>query len=164
MWSARKGPGLEFRPRWLLLLLLFGHPNQGPNCSKIAPGCFTAIGDKAPPAAHDGSEVAHTLNRRCCPHIVHGGHSWCLPSSLSLSVGWSHECWLVRATGGSLPWRRYSPTPITLQLKGEHGEPTPTFDRGLLMRPCGSKHNKKLASGLRRSQLNKINFKKKLFF
>ncbi len=59
-----------------LSLLLF-------DCSRTAPG------DRAPPAAHDNSEVARALNRRCYPHTGNGGHSWCLSSSLSLLVGFS---------------------------------------------------------------------------
>ncbi len=31
------------------------------------------IGDKAPPAARDSSEVARPLNRRCYPHTGDGG-------------------------------------------------------------------------------------------
>ncbi len=31
---------------------------QGLKCSRRAPSCFTLIGDKAPPAARDSSEVA----------------------------------------------------------------------------------------------------------
>ncbi len=45
--------------------------------------------DKALPAAHDDSEVVRALNQRCYPHTGNGGHSWCLSSSISLSVGFS---------------------------------------------------------------------------
>ncbi len=51
------------------------------------PGYITQIGDKAPPAARDNSEIAHPLNQRCYPPSGNGGHGWCLSSSLSLSVG-----------------------------------------------------------------------------
>ncbi len=47
------------------------------------------IGDEAATAAHDSSEVARTLNGRCYPHTGNGEHSWCLSSSLPLSVGFS---------------------------------------------------------------------------
>ncbi len=53
------------------------------------PGYFTLNGDKAAPAARDSSEVARSLNQRCYPHTGNGGHSWCLSSSPSLSVGFS---------------------------------------------------------------------------
>ncbi len=59
------------------------------NCSRRAPGYFTLIGDKAPHAARDSSEVARSLNRRCYPHAGNGEDSWCLSSSLFLSVGFS---------------------------------------------------------------------------
>ncbi len=52
------------------------------------------IGNKTP--------ITRTLNRRCYPHTGNGGHSWCLSSSLSLSVG----CCSLRTTGGSLPCGR----------------------------------------------------------
>ncbi len=45
------------------------------------------MGDKAQPAARDCCEVTRILTRRCYPHTGNGGHSWCLSSSLSLSVG-----------------------------------------------------------------------------
>ncbi len=45
--------------------------------------------DKASPAARDNSGVACALNVRCYPPTGNGGHSWCLSSSLSLSVGFS---------------------------------------------------------------------------
>ncbi len=57
------------------------------------------IGDKAPPVAHGSSEVARAFNRLCYPHTGSSGHSWCLSSSLSWSVGFS-GC-QVRATGDS---------------------------------------------------------------
>ncbi len=38
------------------------------------------IGDKAPPATYDSSDVARALNQRCCPHNGDGGHSWGLSS------------------------------------------------------------------------------------
>ncbi len=47
------------------------------------------IGDKAPPAARDRSEVARAKNQRCHPHTRSDGHGWCLSSSLSLLVGFS---------------------------------------------------------------------------
>ncbi len=43
------------------------------------------IGDKAPPAARNSSEVAGVLN----PRTGNGDHGWCLSSSLFLSVGFS---------------------------------------------------------------------------
>ncbi len=59
-------------------------------CSRRAPGYFTPlIGDKGPPAARYSDEVASALNGRLNPRPVNGGHSWCLSSSLSLSVGFS---------------------------------------------------------------------------
>ncbi len=64
---------------WLLFLVLFGCSAKSSNSQE----------DKAPSAARDNSEVAHALNRRCYPHTGNGGHSWCLSSSLSLSVGFS---------------------------------------------------------------------------
>ncbi len=39
------------------------------------------------PAIRDSSEVARAQNQRCYPHTGNGGHSLCLSSSLSLSVG-----------------------------------------------------------------------------
>ncbi len=54
---------------------------------KKSAGLLHQIGDKAPPAAHDSSEVARALNRLCYLHTGNGGHSRCLSSSLSLSVG-----------------------------------------------------------------------------
>ncbi len=56
-------------------------------CSKRASRYLTLVGDKAPPAARNGNEVARALNQRCYPHTVNGGHSWCLSSNRSLSVG-----------------------------------------------------------------------------
>ncbi len=47
---------------------------------KISAWLCTLNGDKAPPAAHDSSEVAHW--KRLSNH-------WCLSSSLSFSVGFS---------------------------------------------------------------------------
>ncbi len=35
------------------------------------------ICDSASPTAHDSSEVAHALNRRCYPHTGKSGYSWC---------------------------------------------------------------------------------------
>ncbi len=49
------------------------------------------IGDKAPPSARDSGEVARSLSRGCYPHTGKGGHSWCLSSSPSLSVGFSTQ-------------------------------------------------------------------------
>ncbi len=63
------------------------HPEL--NCSKTAPGFFTPIGDKAPPAARYSSEVARALDGRCYSHTGNGELSWCLSSSLPLSVGFS---------------------------------------------------------------------------
>ncbi len=40
-------------------------------------------------AARDRSEIAPALSRRCYPHAENSEHSWCLSSSLSLSVGFS---------------------------------------------------------------------------
>ncbi len=34
---------------------------------------FTLIGDKAPPAARDSSEVARSLKQSCYPHTGNGG-------------------------------------------------------------------------------------------
>ncbi len=45
------------------------------------------IGDKAPPAAHDSSEVARALNRLCYLRTGNGGHCSCLISSLSTTEG-----------------------------------------------------------------------------
>ncbi len=45
---------------------------------------FHQIGDKAPPVP-----PVRTLNQCCYPHTGHGGHSWRLSISLSLSVGFS---------------------------------------------------------------------------
>ncbi len=47
------------------------------------------IGDKAPPAARNSSEVVRTLKQRCYPHTGNDEHSWCLSSNLSLSVVFS---------------------------------------------------------------------------
>ncbi len=58
-------------------------------CSRRAPGYLTLIGDKAPPAARDSSEVGRALKQRCYPDTANGGYRWCLSSSLSLSVGFS---------------------------------------------------------------------------
>ncbi len=49
------------------------------------PSYFTLIGDKAPPAARDSSEVARAFNRRFYPHTGNGA----LSSSLSLTIGFS---------------------------------------------------------------------------
>ncbi len=54
------------------------------------------IGDKAPSAARDRSEVVRALNRRCYPHAGNGVHSWCLSSSSPLLEGCSS--FPVRAT------------------------------------------------------------------
>ncbi len=48
-----------------------------------------SIGDKAPPATRDSSEVARAQRQHCYLHTGKGGHSWCLSSSLSLSVEFS---------------------------------------------------------------------------
>ncbi len=55
-------------------------------CSSRAPGYFTLIGDMAPPATSDSSEVARILSRRCYPHAGNGGRSWCLSSSLYFPI------------------------------------------------------------------------------
>ncbi len=47
------------------------------------------IGDKAPPAVRDSSEVTRAVNRHCHSHTRNGGHSWCLSTSPSLSIGFS---------------------------------------------------------------------------
>ncbi len=47
------------------------------------------IGDKAPPAARDSSEVARALNRRWYPHVWNCGLWWCLNKKLSLKVQFS---------------------------------------------------------------------------
>ncbi len=39
--------------------------------------------------ARDGSEVSRAVSRRCYLHTGNVGHSWCLGSSLSLSIGYS---------------------------------------------------------------------------
>ncbi len=49
------GPQLHSQLGLLLLLL---RQRQELNCSRRAPGYFTLIGEKAPPAARDSSEVA----------------------------------------------------------------------------------------------------------
>ncbi len=49
------------------------------------------IDEKASPAAHDSSEVAH-----CYPHTGSGGHSLCLSSSLALSIGFSTQDEAIR--------------------------------------------------------------------
>ncbi len=59
------------------------------------------IGDKAPPAARDNSEVASTLNRRCYSETS----VWAVNGILY--PGRSHACYLVRVTGGSLTCGRY---------------------------------------------------------
>ncbi len=38
-------------------------------------GLLHLIGDKAPPVAHDSSEVARAINLRCYHHTGNGGHS-----------------------------------------------------------------------------------------
>ncbi len=43
------------------------------NCTRSPPGCFTLIGDKAPPTARDYIDIARTLNRRCHPHAGNFG-------------------------------------------------------------------------------------------
>ncbi len=55
---------------------------QGPLLSTVLPlllrhsaKSFTLIGDKAPPAANDSSELARPFNQRCYPHTGKGGHS-----------------------------------------------------------------------------------------
>ncbi len=47
------------------------------------------INNKAPPAAHDISEVSRALHQRCYPHTENGGLIWCLRCSLTLSVVFS---------------------------------------------------------------------------
>ncbi len=104
-----------FVPRWT------AHPcilNQV--CPTRGAGCCCCCSGKAPRAqllkksawllhliggiARDSSEVARPLNRRGYPHTGNGGHSWCLSSSVFLSIGFSSRgCCPVRATGGSLP-------------------------------------------------------------
>ncbi len=73
----------------LILEPLSHIPVLSQESSRRAPGYFTLIGDNAPPAARDSSEVARAFGRRCYPHTGNGEHSWCLSSSLSLSVGFS---------------------------------------------------------------------------
>ncbi len=69
-----------------MLLLLFKY---GANRSGTAPGYFTLIGEEAPPTVRDTSEGVRTFNQRCCPDSENGAFSWCLSSSLFLSVGFS---------------------------------------------------------------------------
>ncbi len=49
-------------------------------CTRRVPGYFTLLGDKAPPAACDSSEVARAENQRCYPHTRNCEHSWRLSS------------------------------------------------------------------------------------
>ncbi len=56
-WVAHRGP-----QSWRVCCCCLG---IAPRASM--PGYFTLIGDKAPPAARDSSEVARALNGRCCP-------------------------------------------------------------------------------------------------
>ncbi len=49
------------------------------------------IHDNAQLATRDCREVARALNQSCYPHTGSGGHSWCLSSSPSLSVGFSTQ-------------------------------------------------------------------------
>ncbi len=50
------------------------------------PGNLTLIGDKAPPAARESSEVARALNQHCYLHTGNVWHNWSWSSSLSLLV------------------------------------------------------------------------------
>ncbi len=72
----------------LLLLLLFRHAPRAQFLMESA-WLLYYIGDKAPPASRDSSEVEGVLTRRCYPHTGNGGRRWCLSSSLSLLVGFS---------------------------------------------------------------------------
>ncbi len=81
------------------------HPEL--NCSRIATGYFSLIGDKAPPAARYSSEVVRALDGRCYPHTGNGEIRWCFSSSLSLSVGFSIQTLSDPRLRGSLLWGRY---------------------------------------------------------
>ncbi len=69
----------------LLLLKFFRHSAKSLNAQEER----LATGDTAPPVARDSSEVARALSQRCYPNTGNDWHSWCLSSSLSLSVGFS---------------------------------------------------------------------------
>ncbi len=58
-------------------------------CCLRRPPDYIYLGDKGSSAVRDGSEVVITLTRCCYSHTEKSGHSWCLTSSLSLSVGFT---------------------------------------------------------------------------
>ncbi len=99
--------------------------------------------DKAPPAAHESSEVARTENRRCYhPHTGSGWHNWCLSSILSSLVRFSTQ---DAATGGSLPCGSYFLASLTGNKERSKGhmvlrvKPTPTrFPTNSLYTPMGN--------------------------
>ncbi len=82
-------PPLGIWCKGMLLLLLFRHSAMCSIAQEEHLATSPVIGDKAPPATQDSSEVARSLKRYCYPHTGNGGNRWCLSSSLSLSVGFS---------------------------------------------------------------------------
>ncbi len=77
----------------VVVLVVVKAQRQELKCSRRAPGYFTVIGNKVPPAARDSSEVARSQKQRCYPDTGNGGHRWCLSSSLFLCFRIFHpEC------------------------------------------------------------------------
>ncbi len=85
-------------------------------------------GDKAPPAAHDISEVARISNGRCYPHTGNGEHSWCFSSSLSLPVGFSIQTEAMDVARSAQQGGHYQAraTKLEKRRKQEAYVPTPT--------------------------------------
>ncbi len=57
----------------MIVIVVVKVKRQERNCSAKAPGYFTLIGDKAPPATRDSSEVVHVLNQHCYPPAGNDG-------------------------------------------------------------------------------------------
>ncbi len=95
------------------------------------------IGDKASPAARDGSEVVRALNRRCYPpsrkqRAQLALEQYSILVGKNFHPGRSRGCCPVRATGSSLPCGRYLLYPFKVNLEGSKEcvvprvRPTPT--------------------------------------
>ncbi len=109
-----------------LITLLFIHSAK--NSRKVS-SYSTLIGDKAPPAERDSSEVARTFNRRYCAHIGSDGHSWGLTTSMSLSVGFSIQDEAMDvARSAPLPCGRY----LLVSLAGNKEGPNGTLSKAYI--------------------------------
>ncbi len=85
---------------------------------KMSAWLLHLIGDKAPPVARDSGEVARAYKQRCYSHSGNVGHSWCLNSSLFLSVGLSIQDEAMDVVQSAPQRTHYHRTLFTCSLNG----------------------------------------------